>query len=55
MTTPIAPRPLMPRQPVPPRQLPTLDHGLFDLSADAAPNFTLARNHPARGAYAGPV
>ncbi|MBT9486796.1 MAG: AhpC/TSA family protein [Rubrivivax sp.] len=40
MTT-IAPRPLMPRQAVPPLQLPTLDHGLFDLAADAAPNFTL--------------
>jgi peroxiredoxin len=31
----------MPRQPVPPLQLPTLDHGVFDLRADAAPNFTL--------------
>ena len=41
MTTPIAPRPLLPSQPVPPLQVPTLDHGLFDLLADAAPNFTL--------------
>ncbi len=41
MSTPIAPRPLMPRHAVPPLQLPTLDHGLFDLGTDAAPNFTL--------------
>jgi len=41
MTTPIAPRSLMPRRPVPPLQVPTLDHGLFDLSTDAATNFTL--------------
>ncbi len=41
MTTLVTPRPLMPRQPVPPLQLPTLDHGHFDLQADAAPNFTL--------------
>ncbi len=32
---------LMPRQPVPALQLPTLSHGTFDLSGDAAPNFTL--------------
>ncbi|KPF60783.1 alkyl hydroperoxide reductase [beta proteobacterium AAP51] len=41
MTTHLAPQPLLPRQPVPALQLPTLDHGLFDLAADAAPNFTL--------------
>jgi peroxiredoxin len=41
MTTQFTPRPLMPRQAVPPLQLPTLDHGTFDLQADAAPNFTL--------------
>lgn len=41
MTTPFAPHPLMPRQPVPPLQVPTLDHGLFDLQADGATNFTL--------------
>jgi peroxiredoxin len=41
MTPPIAPRALMPRQSVPPLQVPTLDHGPFDLSADAATNFTL--------------
>jgi len=32
---------LMPRQAVPPLQLPTLDHGSFMLGEDAAPNFTL--------------
>jgi len=32
---------LMPRQAVPPLQVPTLDHGSFTLSEDAAPNFTL--------------
>jgi peroxiredoxin len=32
---------LMPRQPVPRLQVPTLDHGPFDLALDAAPNFTL--------------
>ena len=41
MTTHLAPQPLLPRQPVPALRLPTLDHGLFDLAADAAPNFTL--------------
>ncbi len=42
MTTPTtAPRALMPRQAVPALRLPTLDHGAFDLAADAAPNFTL--------------
>ena len=33
--------PLMPRQAVPPLQVPTLAHGSFTLSEDAAPNFTL--------------
>ncbi len=32
---------LMPRQAVPALQVPTLDHGSFTLSEDAAPNFTL--------------
>ena len=32
---------LMPRQPVPPLQVPTLAHGPFSLADDAAPNFTL--------------
>jgi len=32
---------LMPRQAVPSLQVPTLDHGSFTLSEDAAPNFTL--------------
>jgi peroxiredoxin len=32
---------LMPRQPVPTLQVPTLAHGDFDLATDAAPNFTL--------------
>ncbi len=42
MTTPTtAPRALMPRQAVPALRLPTLDHGAFDLAADAAPNFTV--------------
>lgn len=41
MTTAFTPRPLMPRQPVPPLEVPTLDHGLFDLTADAATNFTM--------------
>jgi peroxiredoxin len=41
MTTPTLPRPLMPRQPVPALQLPTLDHGRFDLRTDAARHFTL--------------
>ncbi len=36
-----APTPLMPRQPVPALNVPTLDHGLFTLGEDAAPNFTL--------------
>lgn len=31
----------MPRQPVPPLQLPTLDHGGFDLMVDQARHFTL--------------
>jgi len=33
--------PLMPRRAVPPLQVATLDHGSFNLSEDAAPNFTL--------------
>lgn len=41
MTTAIAPRPLLPRQPVPPLRVPTLDHGPFDVHADASRNFTL--------------
>ena len=41
MSTLLAPRPLLPRQPVPPLQVPTLDHGLFDLAADAPQHFTL--------------
>lgn len=41
MSPPIAPQPLMPRQAVPALQVPTLDHGLFDLSADAPEHFTL--------------
>jgi len=32
---------LIPRQPVPPLQVPTLGHGTFTLSEDAAQNFTL--------------
>jgi peroxiredoxin len=32
---------LMPRQPVPRLQVPTLAHGPFNLADDAAPNFTL--------------
>ena len=41
MSTLLAPRPLLPRQPVPPLQVPTLDHGLFDLAADAPQHFPL--------------
>jgi len=41
MSTPFTPQALMPRQPVPRLQLATLDHGPFDLAADAAPAFTL--------------
>ena len=41
MSTLLAPRPLLPRQPVPPLQVPTLDHGLFDQAADAPQHFTL--------------
>lgn len=41
MTLSKSPRALMPRQAVPPLQVPTLDHGSFDLSTDAATNFTL--------------
>ena len=36
-----APSALMPRQAVPALSVPTLDHGLFTLSEDAASNFTL--------------
>jgi peroxiredoxin len=32
---------LMPRQPVPALRVPTLDHGAFDLAADAPRNFSL--------------
>ena len=32
---------LMPRQPVPTLQVPTLSHGSFRLDEDAAPNFTM--------------
>ena len=32
---------LMPRQPVPDLQVPTLAHGDFVLSADATPRFTM--------------
>ena len=42
MTTATVPQPpLVPRRAVPPLQVPTLDHGSFTLSEDAAPNFTL--------------
>ncbi len=37
----IAPTPLMPRQPVPALDLPTLSHGAFSLQDDAAQHFTL--------------
>jgi len=43
-TQPTPPTPLtalMPRQAVPPLQVPTLGHDRFTLSEDAAPNFTL--------------
>ena len=40
-TSLITPTPLMPRQLVPSLQLPTLDHGDFDLQTDNAPHFTL--------------
>lgn len=41
MSTAITPRTLMPRQPVPRLQVPTLDHGRFDVSADGASHFTM--------------
>jgi len=42
MTTATVPQPpLVPRRAVPPLQVPTLDHGSFTFSEDAAPNFTL--------------
>jgi peroxiredoxin len=41
MTNPPLPSALIPRQAVPPLQLPTLDHGNFTLGEDAATNFTL--------------
>ena len=41
MSTPFPQHALMPRQAVPALQLPTLNHGGFTLSDDAAPNFTL--------------
>jgi peroxiredoxin len=41
-STPLAtPAALMPRQAVPALNVPTLNHGLFVLADDAAPNFTL--------------
>jgi peroxiredoxin len=40
-TSPSAPSALMPRQSVPSLRVPTLDHGPFTLSEDAASNFTL--------------
>ncbi len=41
MTNPPLLSPLIPRQAVPPLQVPTLDHGNFTLSEDAATNYTL--------------
>lgn len=41
MSNPPLLSPLIPRQAVPPLQVPTLDHGNFTLSEDAAANFTL--------------
>jgi peroxiredoxin len=41
MTTSHGPDVLMPRQVVPALQVPTLDHGPFDLGTDAATRFTL--------------
>jgi peroxiredoxin len=41
MIAPTTAHSLMPRQPVPALQVPSLDHGRFDLAADAATNFTL--------------
>ncbi|RVU49383.1 peroxiredoxin-like family protein [Rubrivivax rivuli] len=41
MTTATAPNALMPRQPVPALQVPTLEHGVFELGGDGATNFTL--------------
>jgi peroxiredoxin len=41
MTKPFLPNPLIPRQAVPPLQVPTLAHGSFSLGDDAALNFTL--------------
>ncbi|GCL62832.1 peroxiredoxin-like family protein [Pseudaquabacterium pictum] len=41
MSNPPLPSPLIPRQPVPSLQVPTLEHGSFCLADDAAENFTL--------------
>jgi peroxiredoxin len=41
MSTPVLQHALMPRQPVPVLQVPTLEHGSFTLGEDAAPNFTM--------------
>lgn len=41
MSNPSLPSLLIPRQPVPPLQVPTLDHGSFSLAEDAAASFTL--------------
>ena len=41
MSNPSLPTVLIPRQPVPPLQASTLDHGSFSLADDAAANFTL--------------
>jgi peroxiredoxin len=41
MSNPSLPSTLIPRQPVPFLQVPTLDHGSFSLADDAAVNFTL--------------
>ena len=41
MTNPPRLPPLIPRQAVPPLQVPTLDHGNFTLGEDAATNFTM--------------
>ena len=41
MSNPSLPTVLIPRQPVPALQVPTLDHGSFSLADDAALNFTV--------------
>lgn len=64
MTTSTAPRPQMPRQAMPPRQVPTLDHGAVQTMPFARPRFdellaavdlALAKDDTARGEYAGAV